>query len=51
MVNELINKMLNKDELKKLPVLIHTLTIKTTIVKKTTTKNIKPLNKQFYKSI
>lgn len=51
MVNKLINEMLSKEELKKLPVLIHTLTVKTNKIKKTTTKNIKSLNKQFYKNI
>ena len=50
MVNKLIAKMLIKEELKKLPVLFYTLTLKSNRNKKTNSKVVM-LNKQFYKHI
>ncbi len=51
MVNKLIGKMLSKDELKKLPVLIHTLTLKKYNLKKLNINSITYQKRCFYKHI
>lgn len=51
MVNEIINELLSKVELKKLPALFHTLTIKNNITKAQNTKSTKTHRPHYYKQI